>query len=117
MEALMTYGVPGPKGDTGPTGATGPQGPRGHTGSSGSVSISSFRIKFDQYGPTTYSLSSAKLVIVMVSGYTCLVCGRGDSAYMNIDGGNKIIKLDASGMTLTTEAGGYSKSGDAFALS
>lgn len=44
-EALMTFGVPGPKGDTGatgargPTGATGPQGPAGSDGVTGAAEL------------------------------------------------------------------------------
>lgn len=40
-EALMTYGLPGPKGDTGATGATGATGPRGPAGPQGPAGSSS----------------------------------------------------------------------------
>lgn len=40
-EAIMTYGVPGPKGNTGATGSRGPAGP---TGPAGSIAISSFTV-------------------------------------------------------------------------
>lgn len=62
-EAIMTYGVPGPKGNTGATGSRGPAGP---TGPAGSIAISSFTVSvpaktFKQFN---VSPSQAPLIII-----------------------------------------------------
>lgn len=70
-EALMTYGLPGPKGDTGATGATGPRGPAGPQGpaggSSGSGKVISASASYSL--PYTVYAGSVSFVIAIFTFY------------------------------------------------
>lgn len=71
MEALMTYGLPGPKGDTGERGPQGPTGPRGPAGSSGNgkglvTILDAFSLAYNNTSTSARTVYSGSINFVIV---------------------------------------------------
>lgn len=104
MEALMTYGVPGPQGPAGATGSRGPQGPPGPVGPGGiKVYFSNANI------PTSYSGATNAVLI----GYnerrssniypdTALIIAGKSLSFTNSNLDTTYLTVSSSGFTLST---------------
>lgn len=91
MEALMTYGVPGPKGDTGARGPTGATGATGATGPAGPAGTGLYRTSFAwKYNSSPKTISTTGKFVYFISAVTASNQSRNYSGFLRIGGNGSI---------------------------